>query len=326
MRQRGKTADGKTSANEDESLQEARIIRNAIKFEGSDLVQHQAWVRGWEIVAYNENRRSFIAQGPQKDEHAAAAMLAQGNAEEARSNVESTEQHLRHLKREYVRKNKLRRYDECSYQTILGRRKSDSDAEHGGMKRQRLFGSQARERIIEHRMLGEKLADQFLKSDQAGASSAATAQPAAPEGFQANGWTSVNAPALSQRQSSPPLQASSKTESEPPSPRPSRRRGFSLDRTSQPSPTAPLQPSQPPPPHQPSPRPVITPAEGRRRIILDSPSPARGPPNPAPPPPISLAAAPTQRLRPPAPAQPPTSSSSGLTNKRKRDTDDEEEY
>ena len=324
MRQRSKTADGKTSIHEDESRQEARLIRNAIKFKEGNLVQHQAWVRSWEIVAYNEHRRSFIAQGPRKDEHAAAAMLAQGNAEEARSNVESTEQHLRHLKREYVRKNKLRRYDECSYQTILGRRKSDSDGGHGETKRQRIFGSQAREKIIEHRVVGEKLADYFLNSDQAGASSAASAQPAAPEGFQTNGLTSVNAPALAQRQSSPPktaasppLQASSETESEPPSLRPSRRRGLSLDRTSQPSPTAPLQPSNLPPPHQPSPRPVITPAEGRRRIILDSPSPARGPLKPA------LAATPTRPSRPLAPAQPPTSSSAGLTNKRKRDTDDE---
>lgn len=330
MCQRSKTADGKTSADEDESLQEVRLIRNAIKFEEGNLVQHQAWVRGWEIVAYNEHRRSFIARGPRKDEHAAAALLAQGNAEEARSNVESTEQHLRHLKREYVRKNKLRRYDECSYQTIFGRRKSDSDAGHGGVKRQRIFGSQARERIIEHRTIGEKLAEYFLDPDEAEASSAAPAQSAAPEGFKTNGWTSVNAPALSQQQSSlpktaasPPMQASSETESEPPSPRPSRRRGFSLDRTSQPSPTAPLQPSNLPPPHQPSPRPVITPAEGRRRIILNSPSPARGPLKPAPPPPTSLAAAHTRRSQPSAPAQTPTSSSAGLTNKRKRDTDDE---
>ena len=324
MRQRSKTADGKTSIHEGESRQEARLIRNAINFEEGTLLQHQAWVRGWEIVAYNENCRSFNTQGLRRDEHRAAAVLAQVNAEEARSNVESTEQHLRHLKREYIRKNKLRRYDEGSYQTILGKRSSDSDSGQGEMKRQRMFGSQARKKIIEHRMVGEKLADYFLKSDQAGASSAASAQPAAPEGFKTNGWTSVNAPALSQRQSSPPktaasppLQASSETESEPPSPRRSRRRGISLDRASQPSPTAPLQPSNLPPPHQPSPRPIITPAESRRRIILDSPSPARRPLRPAPPPPNSLAAALTQS------SQPPTPSSTGLTNKRKRDTDDQ---
>ena len=408
MRQRSKTADGKTSTYEDESCQETRLISNAIKFEEGNLEQHQAWVRGWEIVAYNEHRRSFIAQGSRRDEHLAAAVLAQVNAEKARSEVDSTEQHLRHLKREYVRKGKLRRYEECLYQTILGKRKSDADGRHGETKRQRKFCSQAREEVLEQRMIGEKLASYLLEPDEevdspsgsevstspteprtasrtacaasqrlqglghprhsitpyngrdgssnrasglrgitsatVGAPSAASAQPAALKGFQTNGWTSVNAPTPPKQQprppkkprattgglhlpktdAPPPLQASPKTESQPPSPRPSRPRGTSLNRTSQPPPSPTLQPSPTPPlqrPRQTSPRPAITPAEGRRRIILGPPSPVHGLLNPSPHPPAALAGAPPQSSQTPAHAQRLTSSQAGPNNKRKRDKD-----